>query len=60
MTGGIAFAAGTPLSNSMTEIYTNMRYLQYGTLQKLGLGHFDRWASSFGETQTAIDIACQL
>ena len=37
-----------------------MRYLQYGTLQKLGLGHFDSWAASFGETQTAIDVACQL
>ena len=41
----------------MTELYTNMRYLQYGTLQKLGLGHFDSWASSFGETQTAIELA---
>ena len=41
----------------MTELYTNMRYLQYGTLQKLGLGHFDSWAASFGETQTAIEIA---
>ena len=51
-------ATGTPISNSMTELYTNMRYLQYGTLQKLG--HFDSWAASFGETQTAIDIACQL
>ena len=39
------------------ELYTNMRYLQYGTLQKLGLGHFDSWASSFGETQTAIELA---
>ena len=57
---GITFATGTPISNSMTELYTNMRYLQYSTLQKLGLGHFDSWASSFGETQTAIDIACQL
>lgn len=57
---GVTFATGTPISNSMTELYTNMRYLQYGTLQKLGLGHFDSWASSFGETQTAIDIACQL
>lgn len=46
--------------NSMTELYTNMRYLQYNTLQRLGLGHFDSWAASFGETQTAIDIACQL
>ena len=57
---GVTFATGTPISNSMTELYTNMRYLQYGTLQKLGLGHFDSWAASFGETQTAIDIACQL
>ena len=54
---GITFATGTPISNSMTELYTNMRYLQYGTLQKLGLGHFDSWASSFGETQTAIELA---
>ena len=57
---GITFATGTPISNSMTELYTNMRYLQYNTLQRLGLGHFDSWAASFGETQTAIDIACQL
>ncbi len=57
---GVTFATGTPISNSMTELYTNMRYLQYGTLQKLGLGHFDSWASSFGETQTAIDVASQL
>jgi len=41
----------------MTELYTNMRYLQYGTLQRLGLGHFDSWAASFGETQTAIELA---
>ena len=54
---GVTFATGTPISNSMTELYTNMRYLQYGTLQKLGLGHFDSWASSFGETQTAIELA---
>ena len=54
---GVTFATGTPISNSMTELYTNMRYLQYSTLQKLGLGHFDSWASSFGETQTAIEIA---
>ena len=45
---GVTFATGTPISNSMTELYTNMRYLQYGTLQKLGLGHFDSWTSSFG------------
>ena len=54
---GITFATGTPLSNSMTELYTNMRYLQYGTLQKMGLGHFDSWAASFGETQTATELA---
>ena len=54
---GITFATGTPISNSMTELYTNMRYLQYGTLQRMGLGHFDSWASSFGETQTAIELA---
>ena len=54
---GITFATGTPISNSMTELYTNMRYLQYGTLQKMGLGHFDSWAASFGETQTAIELA---
>ncbi len=46
---GITFATGTPISNSMTELYTNMRYLQYDTLQRMGLGHFDAWASSFGE-----------
>lgn len=54
---GITFATGTPISNSMTELYTNMRYLQYGTLQRLGLGHFDSWAASFGETITAIELA---
>ena len=54
---GVTFATGTPISNSMTELYTNMRYLQYGMLQKLGLGHFDAWAASFGETQTAIELA---
>jgi len=54
---GVTFATGTPISNSMTELYTNMRYLQYDTLQKLGLGQFDSWASSFGETQTAIELA---
>lgn len=54
---GVTFATGTPISNSMTELYTNMRYLQYGTLQRLGLGHFDSWAASFGETQTAIELA---
>ena len=54
---GITFATGTPISNSMTEFYTNMRYLQYNTLQKLGLGNFDSWAATFGETQTAIELA---
>lgn len=54
---GVIFATGTPISNSMTELYTNMRYLQYDTLQKLGLGHFDSWASSFGETQTVVELA---
>lgn len=54
---GITFATGTPISNSMTELYTNMRYLQYGTLQRLGLGNFDSWAATFGETQTAIELA---
>lgn len=54
---GITFATGTPISNSMTELYTNMRYLQYNTLHRLGLGHFDSWAASFGETQTAIELA---
>ncbi len=53
----MTFATGTPISNSMTELYTNMRYLQYNTLQRLGLGHFDSWAASFGETQTAIELA---
>ncbi|MCD8336387.1 MAG: DEAD/DEAH box helicase family protein [Lachnospiraceae bacterium] len=54
---GVTFATGTPISNSMTELYTNMRYLQYDTLQKMGLGHFDSWAASFGETVTAIELA---
>ncbi len=54
---GITFATGTPISNSMTELYTNMRYLQYNTLQKLGLGQFDSWAASFGETQTTVELA---
>lgn len=54
---GITFATGTPISNSMTELYTNMRYLQHDTLQRLGLGHFDSWASSFGEAQTTIELA---
>ena len=54
---GVIFATGTPVSNSMTELYTVMRYLQYGTLQKKGLTHFDCWASTFGETNTAIELA---
>lgn len=54
---GVTFATGTPISNSMTELYTNMRYLQYNTLQRLGLGNFDSWAATFGETQTAIELA---
>ena len=51
------FATGTPVSNSMTELYTVMRYLQYGTLQQKGLTHFDCWASTFGETTTSIELA---
>ncbi|MCD7764430.1 MAG: SNF2-related protein [Lachnospiraceae bacterium] len=54
---GVVFATGTPVSNSMTELYTVMRYLQYSTLQQKGLTHFDAWASTFGETQTAIELA---
>ena len=54
---GVVFATGTPVSNSMTELYTMMRYLQHDTLQKKGLAHFDCWASTFGETTTAIELA---
>ena len=54
---GVTFATGTPISNSMTELYTIMRYLQYDTLQKMGLGHFDSWAAAFGETVTAIELS---
>ncbi len=54
---GVIFATGTPLSNSMTEMYTLMRYLQYNTLQQKRLTHFDAWASTFGETTTAIELA---
>lgn len=54
---GVTFATGTPISNSMTELYTIMRYLQYDTIQKMGLGHFDAWAASFGETVTAIELS---
>ena len=54
---GITFATGTPVSNSMTELYTIMRYLQYGTLMNMGMGHFDSWAATFGETVTAIELS---
>ena len=54
---GVVFATGTPVSNSMTELFTVMRYLQYGTLQQKGLTHFDCWASTFGETTTSIELA---
>nr|WP_252255379.1 SNF2-related protein [Faecalibacterium prausnitzii] len=54
---GVVFATGTPVSNSMTELYTVMRYLQYSTLQQKKLTHFDCWASTFGETSTAIELA---
>lgn len=54
---GVIFATGTPISNSMTELYTMQRYLQYDELLKSGLQHFDAWASTFGETVTAIEIA---
>ena len=59
LTGGksTVFATGTPVSNSMTELYTMMRYLQHGTLRQKGLTHFDQWASTFGETTTAIELA---
>lgn len=54
---GVVFATGTPISNSMTEMYTIQRYLQYGTLKQHGLEHFDSWASTFGETVSAIELA---
>lgn len=54
---GITFATGTPVSNSMTELYTIMRYLQYDTLKRMGMGHFDSWAATFGETVTAIELS---
>lgn len=54
---GVIFATGTPISNSMTELYTNMRYLQQSTLEKLDLAHFDKWASTFGETVTAMEVS---
>ena len=59
MTGGkgIVFATGTPVSNSMTELYTMQRYLQYKSLKKNNLEHFDSWASTFGETQSAFELS---
>ena len=54
---GITFATGTPVSNSMTELYTIMRYLQYDILMNMGMGHFDSWAATFGETVTAIELS---
>ena len=54
---GVVFATGTPVSNSMTELYTIQRYLQYDRLQEMGMGHFDCWASRFGETTTALELA---
>ena len=54
---GIVFATGTPISNSMTEMYTIQRYLQFDRLQEMGMGHFDCWASRFGETVTALELA---
>ena len=54
---GVIFATGTPISNSMVELYTIQRYLQYRLLQEMGLIHFDDWASSFGETITAIELS---
>ena len=54
---GITFATGTPVSNSMTELYTIMRYLQYDTLMNMEMGHFDSWAATFGETVTAIELS---
>ena len=54
---GVVFATGTPVSNSMTELYTMMRYLQHDTIRNKGLAHFDCWASTFGETTTAIELA---
>ena len=54
---GVVFATGTPVANSMTELYTMQRYLQHDTLERLGLGHFDSWAANFGETVTALELA---
>jgi len=57
---GTVFATGTPISNSMVELYTIQRYLQYSSLLRYGLQHFDAWASTFGETVTAIEITRNL
>ena len=54
---GVIFATGTPVSNSMTELYTMQRYLQYDKLKEMGLENFDAWASTFGETVTALELA---
>ena len=54
---GVVFATGTPVSNSMTELYTMQRYLQHDTLERLGLSHFDSWAANFGETVTSLELA---
>ena len=54
---GIVFATGTPVSNSMVELYTIMRYLQYSTLERMGMRHFDSWAATFGDTVSAIELA---
>ena len=54
---GVVFATGTPVSNSMVELYTMMRYLQYDLLKSSGLEHFDSWAANFGETTTALELA---
>ena len=54
---GITFATGTPVSNSVVELYTMMRYLQFDMLQKMGLGHFDAWAATFGETVTVVELS---
>jgi N12 class adenine-specific DNA methylase len=54
---GVVFATGTPISNSMTELYTMQRYLQYNKLAELGLSNFDAWASTFGETVTALELS---
>lgn len=54
---GVVFATGTPISNSMAEMYTMMRYLQHNTLEKHHLNHFDSWAGTFGQTTTSIELA---